>query len=123
MRNRITLAIAISLLGSPALAQTTFESLDTNSDGSISKDEYYGLVSDAGIYPDLDSDSDGLIEENEFEGIGLDDDYASWDLNRDDYVDSREFYDGYFGYYDANEDAHWDGDEWDDADEAGILDF
>ena len=72
MRNQITLAIAISLLGSPALAQTTFESLDTNSDGSISKDEYYGLVSDAGIYPDLDSDSDGLIEENEFEGIGLD---------------------------------------------------
>lgn len=123
MRNQLTLAVAVSLFSASAFAQTTFESLDENGNGSISKDEYYGLVSDAGIYPDLDADSDGLIEQNEFEGIGLDDDYASWDLDENHYLDSGEFYDGYFGYYDANEDAHWDGNEWDDAGEAGLLDF
>ena len=123
MRKPVALGVALALLGAPAFAQTTFESQDTDGDGSISKDEYYGVVGDAGVYADLDYDSDGFIDENEFEGIGLDDDYETWDLDNDDYVDSTEFYEGYFGYYDEDEDGHWNNGEWDDAGEAGIFDF
>lgn len=123
MPNYIAFTIALALASTLAFAQTTFESMDSDGDGNISKDEYYGVVGDAGIYADLDYDSDGLIDDNEFEGFGLDDDYASWDIDRNNYIDSSEFYDGYFGYYDENEDGHWDDGEWDDADEAGLLDF
>lgn len=123
MHNRWVLATAVSLAASFALAETSFESLDADSDGSVSKDEYYGLVSDAGVFADWDADSDGLIDENEFEGIGLDDDYASWDMDGNDYVDSGEFYDSYFGYYDRDEDSHWNGTEWDDAGETGVFDY
>ena len=68
-------------------------------------------------------DDDGLIEITEFGQTDFDSTwYGDWDLNDDDFVDSGEFYDGFFGAYDADEDGHWDNAEWDDAGEVGLFD-
>jgi hypothetical protein len=125
MRNTLILATGILLASGLAWADQSFESFDsadTNSDGNISKDEFYGLVSDAGIYPDWDYDSDGFIDENEYNDLGLTEDFDGLDANNDSYLDADEFYEGYFSAFDGNEDGHWSGYEWDDAGDGGLFD-
>ena len=125
MRTWIIFATSVLLTGAIASADETFESFetaDTDGNGSISKDEFYGLVSDAGIYSDWDYDADGFIEEDEFNEIGLDEDFGVWDVNDDTYLDTDEFYDGYFTTFDEDEDGHWNDLEWDDAGDAGLFD-
>ena len=68
MRNMI-LGAGIFLGASFALAQTGFEGMDEDGDGSISKDEYYGYIGDAGLYADWDQDSDGFIDESEYDAF------------------------------------------------------
>lgn len=123
MLYRSIVTMALLLTGSLAIGQTTFQAQDENGDGKISKDEYYGLASDMGIYADHDANDDGLIETNEFDEIGWDYDYDAWDLNEDSYLDSGEFYDGYFGEFDEDENGHWDNGEWDDAGDGGLFDI
>lgn len=126
MYKPMTLATAILLTGGIALAggktAATFESMDTNEDRSITKDEYYGSISDMGTYADFDYDSDGLIDEDEFNELGNDGDFDTWDANNDNWLDSGEFYDGVFDNYDANNDDAWDNNEYDDAGESGWFD-
>jgi hypothetical protein len=121
-KNLFALGLAVALFSTPAVAQS-FAEYDSNGDGQITRDEFYGSVSDAGIYSDVDTNSDGLIGEDEFGELGQDWDYDTWDANSDGYVDSGEFYDGYYADYDSNEDGHWDDGEWDDAGEAGLFDW
>ena len=126
MRKWVIFATSILFAGGIASADQTFESFDTadtNNDGSVSKDEFYGLVSDAGIYSDWDYDSDGFIDENEYGDIGLDEDFDALDADDNAYVDSGELYDGYFSLYDEDEDGHWNDLEWDDAGDAGLFDL
>jgi hypothetical protein len=111
-----------ALTGPIALADDLVD-YDADADGALSADEYYGYVTDVGIYSDWDADGDGFIEDDEFGLVGLDEDWTDWDVDRNDYLDSAEMYDGIFGVYDENEDGHWDGGEWDDAGEAGIFDL
>lgn len=118
----IALGAALAFVSAPAFAKT-FSEYDSDGDGKISRDDFYGTITDAGLFPDWDTDSDGLIDEDEFNEIGAEWDYDAWDENEDGYVDSGEFYDGYHMTYDANEDGHWDDGEWDDAGEAGIFDL
>lgn len=118
----LAFAVAFTLTAGPALAQS-FADYDDNGDKQLSKDEFYGSIADAGTYSDWDTSGDGLIDEEEFSELGYDWDYDAWDVNTDGYVDSGEFYDGYYANYDADEDGHWDGDEWDDAGEAGLFDL
>lgn len=125
MRKWVIFATSILFAGGIASADQTFESFDTadtDDNGSISKDEFYGLVSDAGIYSDWDYDADGFIEEDEYNEIGLDEDFGAWDVNDDTYLDTDEFYDGYFTAFDEDENGHWDSLEWDDAGDAGLFD-
>lgn len=127
MRKEFIFAIAMAMSGTAFAADNSSGSADmsnwdANSDGSVSQDEFYGGISDAGLYPDWDMDNDGLIDENEFAEIGIDEDYDTWDVNEDGYLDSGEFYDGTYSYYDENEDGHWDDGEWDDAGDAGWFD-
>lgn len=121
MRQTLLVA-ALFFAGTLALAQSDFEAMDTDDDGSISKDEFYGYVGDAGIYGDWDLDDNGLIDENEFGEFGLDEEYDVWDTDRSGWLDSGELYDGIYGYYDEDESGHWDGNEWDDAGDAGFWD-
>lgn len=125
MRNWVILTSSILFAGGIASADQTFESFDTadtDNSGEISKDEFYGLVSDAGIYSDWDADSDGFIDENEYNDMDLAADFDELDINDDSWVDSDEFYDGYFTAFDENEDGHWNDLEWDDAGDAGLFD-
>lgn len=125
MKKHIALATSILMAGGMASADVTFESFetaDTNNDKQVSKDEFYGLVSDAGIFADWDYDADGFIEENEYADIGLDSDFDSWDADNDNYLGADEFYEGYFSAFDEDEDGHWDDYEWDDAGDAGLFD-
>ena len=125
MRKWVIFATSILFAGGIASADQTFESFDTadtDDNGSISKDEFYGLVSDAGIYSDWDYDADGFIEEDEYNEIGLDENFGAWDVNDDSYLDTDEFYDGYFTAFDEDENGHWDSLEWDDAGDAGLFD-
>ena len=125
MRKWAVLTTSVMFAAGAALADQTFESFDTadtNGDGEISKDEFYGLVSDAGIYADWDADSDGFIEEEEFNEIGLDDDFDTWDADENSYLDTNEFYEGYFTAFDEDENGHWNNYEWDDAGDGGLFD-
>lgn len=121
MRGVLVMGVALTC-ASLAGCATSFTSLDANDNGKISKDEFYGLVSDAGIYSELDYDDDGLLDEEEFDEIGFDSDFDYWDENDDGYLDSGEFYDGVYEYYDYNEDGYWDMNEYDDFGEAGLFD-
>lgn len=118
----ISLASAVVLASTPVLGET-FGNYDSNSDGKISKDEFYGSVADTGTYSDWDTDGDGLINGTEFAALGYDWDYDVWDVDNNNYVDAGEFYDGYYTAYDADEDGHWQDGEWDDAGEAGLFDW
>lgn len=64
-----------------AFAASNFEAQDANSDGNISKDEFFGSVSDVGIYSDWDYD------------------FVTWDVDGNSYLDGGEVYDGYFSAY------------------------
>lgn len=121
MRKEVILGLALALGSTGAFA--SFSSQDANSNGQISKDEFYGVVSDNGKFADWDLDNDGLIENGEFSKLDYDWDFDTWDANADGFLDSGEFYDGYYGTYDANEDGHWDEGEWDDAGENGLFDL
>ncbi|MGX0876852.1 hypothetical protein ACSSV4_001534 [Roseovarius sp. MBR-154] len=118
----LTAAFALATVTGPALAQS-FVSYDENSDGKITKDEFYGSVADAGIYADWDTNDDGLLDEEEFGALDTDWDYDTWDADANSYVDAGEFYDGYYSSYDVDESGHWDNGEWDDAGEEGLFDL
>jgi len=121
MKGRIATLVALTFASSLAMAESfTFQ--DTNDDGKISKDEFYGSMADAGVYSDWDLDNDGLLSEDEFNEVGLDYDFDAWDGDYNNYLDAGEFYDGYYDAYDEDENGHWDATEWDDAGDAGVFD-
>lgn len=121
MRNLIILAAALSLSGGVQAAQS-FDAVDTDNDGNVSRDEYYDHVRDMGTYSLWDTDGDGFVEEGEFNQLGYDTDYSTWDEDNNEYLDAGEFYDGAWGYYDDDDDDYWDNDEWNEADEDGFWD-
>lgn len=122
MKLRITSFIALSLASTMALAASGSSVQDANSDGNISKDEFFGSMSDVGVYSDWDSDNDGLLTEDEFNELDWDYDFATWDADSNTYLDAGEFYDGYYNSYDEDENGHWDENEWDDAGDGGLFD-
>lgn len=109
--------------GSGSVLAASFSTADTNGNGKISKDEYYGYVGDLGVYGTWDLNDDDLLDENEWSEPGYDYDYTSWDLNADGYLDDNELYDGTYSYFDMNDDNLLDTNEWDDAGDDGWLDI
>tara|TARA_B100001079_G_scaffold261356_1_gene262417 strand:+ start:673 stop:1044 length:372 start_codon:yes stop_codon:yes gene_type:complete len=114
------------LTGMLALSATTvfaasFDQLDNNGDNTITKDEYFGSISDWGTYSDWDVNGDGLIDESEFDDGPFDGTYTYYDYNNDGYLDSYELYDGVYTSYDANDDGIWNDNEWNMFNEAGFL--
>lgn len=122
MKTRIITLLAFSLASTMTFAAGSFTYNDGNDDGKISKDEYYGTLSDAGIYSDWDTDNDGLLTEEEFDEIGYDYDFGAWDYDDNEYLDATELYEGYYDTYDEDEDGHWNAGEWDDAGDDGFFD-
>jgi hypothetical protein len=121
---------AIGLIGTGALALCAaafgqarqFDDFDANDDDRITLDEWHGGMGDIGIFDDRDENRDTRLDESEFDALGLDGDFDAWDANDDNYLDDNEYYEGSFEYFDEDESGHWDGDEWDDAGDAGFWD-
>lgn len=114
-------ATVLALFASTGFA-ATFASLDSNDDGKVTKDEYYGTISDWGTYADWDTDSDGLLSADEFDAAPFEGEYVYWDYNDDGYLDSFEVYNGIYATYDSNDDGYWANGEWHDFDDAGLYD-
>lgn len=122
MKRALILGLALAF-GTTSAFAASFDTLDSDSNGELSRDEFYGGVADLGVYSDWDTSGDGLLDESEFDAIGQDWDYDTWDVDDNSYIDASEFYDGYYVTYDTTEDGHWDGVEWDDAGEDGLFDW
>lgn len=100
----------------------SFSELDENSDDKVTRDEYYGTISDWGTYSDWDTNDDGLIDVSEFDAGPFEGEYVYWDYNDDGYLDSYEIYNGVYATYDSNDDGYWANGEWHDFDQAGLYD-
>jgi hypothetical protein len=91
MRNKLYLAIAATLI-STSLFAMDFTTAGENGDGKISKDEFYGTLSDAGSYSNFDLDSNYYLMKSEFRvpdhDYGL---FNGWDFNKDDRLDEGEY--------------------------------
>jgi hypothetical protein len=129
MRNRLYIAIAASLISAPLLAGGMHGEMkaDLDGDGSITQAEFDAYVTENGLYADFDVNDDDFIDEDEFGAIDFDfgDDakaYGDWDMDADSRLSNVEFRSGLFKSFDDDENGHWDGDEWDDAGDAGLFD-
>ncbi|HET7313689.1 hypothetical protein [Salinisphaera sp.] len=119
MFKRFMIAGALALTATTAFG-ATFAEMDSNNDGKVTRDEYFGTISDWGTYSDWDSNGDGLINQSEFDAAPFDGDYVYWDYNNDGYLDSYEVYNGLYATYDDNDDGYWENGEWHDFDDAGL---
>lgn len=115
-------ALTLSLASGLTFAQGVFERHDNDGDGKLSKDEFYGVARDAGIFADYDANRDLRLDENEFGDIGIDGDFDTWDADNSGYLDTNEFYDSTYTVYDYDNDGYWDSSEWSDADDIGLFD-
>jgi hypothetical protein len=109
-------------------AQTTkdFSFRDDNNDGIVTRDEFNRRVGDVGVFGKWDADRSGMIDEREFNEIGFDEgfgDFDTWDVDDNRYLNETELNDGIYKGFDENENGHWDGNEWDDAGDAGFWDI
>lgn len=131
MRNRLYIAIAASLISAPLFAAGIHGDMD--GDGLLNDAEFTAYTSENGVYADFDANGDGFIDEDEFDAIEFKDDDDSyearaeldvdtWDADDDDRLNETEFNTMVFSTFDENEDGHWDDDERDDADDAGMFD-
>lgn len=94
------LSIFILLIFSGASFAATFDGIDINGDGDISKSE---LVQ-SGTFADWDNDNDGRLDANELAIPWAE--IRHWDLNSDGYVDEDEFYSSAWNEWDRNGDGH-----------------
>jgi Ca2+-binding EF-hand superfamily protein len=117
------LALAVSAASSVAVAQTAFDAYDVDESGAVERQEFLGAIDDIGTFRQWDTDGNGKISEDEFRDIGLDGDFIDWDTNQDTNLDENEFYTGTFDTYDQDQSGIWEDNEWDDADDAGLLDI
>ncbi len=122
---KTTLALGVMFaLGSGTAFAATFSEADTDGNGQISKDEYYGYVGDLGVYADWDLNDDDLLSEDEWTEVdyGYEYDFGTWDLNDDGYLDDDELFEGTFDNFDVDNDYYLDDNEWDDAGDEGWMD-
>ena len=80
------------------------------------------------MFDGWDANDDGLLDDDEF-GLASsdwdigDDSFDTWDVNDDGYLDDDEMSDGLFDTWDDDDDDQLVGTEYDDAGEAGWLDW
>lgn len=109
----------LALAAAPAFAAPSFDSLDRNHDGHITKKELYGQIHD---YSNLDRNDNGLIERSEFEQSPFKaKKFSDWDANGDGEIDSKEFYDDVFRDYDKDRNGRWTRREYREARDAGVF--
>jgi hypothetical protein len=106
---------------SVTVGATSFETVDSDSSGTISKPEYAEAVRNSHTYRYWDSDDNSFINAEEFEEAGLAHDFEQWDADGDEFLEPTEFYDAVFAAYDKDEDGRWSSGEWDRANEDGFF--
>ncbi|MDN3721383.1 hypothetical protein QW131_24895 [Roseibium salinum] len=102
-------ALALSVAASPAVAAIDFSNWDSDSNGSLSKQEFNSGFDNAQVFSAWDDDGDGKLSREEFEAAAADnqdkmqerfgdtDVYAIWDTDADGEVSEREFKESAWG--------------------------
>lgn len=71
-----------------------YSSVDTNGDGYVDYNEYYGSLGETDYYSSYDQDGDNDLNDDEVSNMVFD----NWDENKDGYIDENE-YDSYENNY------------------------
>jgi Ca2+-binding EF-hand superfamily protein len=106
---------------SVTVGATSFETVDSDSSGTISKPEYAEAVRNSHTYRDWDSDDNSFIDAEEFKEAGIAQDFEQWDADSDGFLEPTEFYDAVFAAYDKDEDGRWSSGECARANEDGFF--
>lgn len=121
------LALVISAATPFSIAQwdsaSAFEAYDTDSSGAVEKSEFLGAIAGISTFRQWDEDGDGKLSEDEFRDVGLDGEFRDWDTDSDTYLDDDEFNLGTFETFDEDGSGNWQAGEWNNADDAGLLDL
>lgn len=104
-------AISVAFNSCRDNAEGTNEVLD---DDYATEDEVFDDEVVMTGFGDYDLDDDGLLDANEF-GDAYEEDWATWDVDDDDYLDDTEFYSTTYGWVDADDDGLIDETEWDEG--------
>ncbi len=105
---RLLLTLILSTLSGASVA-ATFDGMDINGDGNISKAEF----AQSGTFSDWDNDNDGRLDAGELAIPWAK--IARWDLNGDDYIDEDEFYEGAWTAWNTDRNGHLDEGEYAEA--------
>lgn len=100
------LSIPILLVLSGASLAATFDGMDLDGDGTISKEEF----AESGTFADWDNDNDGRLDSNEL-AIPWEE-IQHWDRNSDGYIDESEFHESAWKAWDNNQDGQLDEEEF-----------
>ncbi|MCS4307533.1 Ca2+-binding EF-hand superfamily protein [Rheinheimera pacifica] len=115
------LVLALSLVSASALAaDSKFNEIDQDNNGSISKTEFERHIGDR-FFGKMDRNSDGMIDESEFSGTRFGSKLADFDRDGDSRLTQAELYNGLFEKFDTNRDMVLDKEEWKKVQGAGIV--
>ncbi|HET6565188.1 MAG TPA: hypothetical protein VFG52_07235 [Xanthomonadales bacterium] len=103
------------------VANDSFQDVDSDSSGYISKGEFDSFTGRISRFQDWDGNQDGTLDSKEFEAIGLNAGLEDWDVNSDGGVDFFEYHKAAFRQLDHDEDQQLDPVEWLDAGKVGLL--
>lgn len=114
--------VVVGMIVWSAVSAASFEEIDSDASGAISKPEYIEAVRESHTYRFWDRDDNSFIDAREFEETGITGDFAARDSDGDQFLEATEFYDAVFTAYDADEDGYWSDDEWARANADGFFD-
>jgi hypothetical protein len=114
--------VLIGMIVSTAVSAASFEKVDSDASGAISKSEYIEAVRESHTYRFWDRDDNSFIDAREFEEAGITGDFTARDADVDKFLEATEFYDAVFAGYDSDEDGYWSNSEWNRASADGFFD-
>lgn len=118
---QIIILLPALVLSMDLLANESFQDVDSDSNGYISKAEFDSFTGRISRFQDWDESQDGTLDSEEFEAIGLNTGLEDWDINSDGGVDFFEYHKAAFRQLDHDEDHQLDQVEWLDAGKVGLL--
>lgn len=120
LNNTIAL-LPMFVLSMNVVADDSFQDLDSDGSGYISKAEFDSFAGRISQFPDWDENQDGTLDAEEFDAMGLNAGLEDWDVNSDGSVDFFEYQQAAYSHLDHDGDQRLDPVEWLDAGQVGLL--